>query len=137
MEQEEEKERVTVEQEEEKQGVTREHEDEIEIKKKNLMDKYQLTDCMLETKCSDEHLLKIKQFIPWRDVGEFLPEIESHHIDDTAMEGVNESDRRRVFINKWVDLNGDDATYGVMIIALLKGKKRNDATKVCRMLAGQ
>ena len=39
------------------------------------------------------------------------------------------------FVNMWVAVSGDDATYSVMIIAMLKGKKRKHATDVCKMLS--
>ena len=79
-------------------------------------------------------MLSIKQFIAWREVGPFLQEIERIHMKDIDRDGFDESDKRRRLIDKWEDLNGDEATYDVLITAMLRAKEKEDATKVCKLL---
>ena len=73
--------------------------EEIEKRKKQLMEKHQLSDDMLKKRISDEHLLEIKKNIPFTEVGEFLPEMTSQDIDDAKNEGTNEKERRGIFVN--------------------------------------
>ena len=70
--------------------------EEIEKRKKQLMEKHQLSDDMLKKRISDEHLLEIKKNIPFTEVGEFLPEMTSQDIDDAKNEGTNEKERRGI-----------------------------------------
>ena len=105
-----------------------------------------LRDCGLDystvrRKCSDDHINDIAGYarIAWRFVGPYLPRIDKNDIDkDIDIDGINQRDKRRKLLNLWVERNADAATYDVLITAMLRARKKDDATFVCRLLiAGQ
>lgn len=74
-------------------------------------------------------------FITWRDVGFRLPGIDRKvDLGDIEKDGYDEADKRRKLVSLWEERNGDDATYGVMITAMVKAGKVDEATKVCKLL---
>ena len=100
-----------------------------------LLQKYQLTDDRLRQKCSDDHLKEIAQFISWREVGPCLPEINlSVDLEGIDRDGYNEAGKRWMLVNLWEERNGDDATYHVMITSMERARKRDETTKVCKLL---
>lgn len=106
----------------------------IAKKIKNLKETHDLTDDMLQQQISDDHILNLKDFITWKEVGIHLPEIERLDIDDIDKDGTDENDKRRKLIDEWVERNAEAATYEAMITAMLKARKVNSATKLCKIL---
>ena len=95
---------------------------------------YNLTDGELRAEVSKDHTLDIASFIPWKAVGEYLPGIDDQDVEDMDVEGHDEQDKRRKLLGLWKTRNGSKATYGVLITALLKARRRNRAEEVCKLL---
>ena len=90
----------------------------------------------VKQKCSKEHMQQIAQFIKWKEVGKYLPEIEETvDLDDGIdIDGINARDKRSKLVKLWESRNADDATYESMIIAMCEAKEVDQATRVCKML---
>lgn len=106
----------------------------LEKEKRELIERYKLTDDILQQSCSEADLLELEQFIDWERVGPRL-----HRIDEIAMKDIEknctkEHEKRRELINIWRERNGEDANYCDMIEAMLKAQRRDQAQKVCRLL---
>ena len=100
-----------------------------------LIRKYKLTKDMLLKKCSRDHMLEIMSFISWRDVGPRLPGIDRKvDLSDIQINGHDEADRRRKLISLWEERNAYNATYDVMLTAMVRAGKVDEATKVCELL---
>ena len=95
---------------------------------------YNLTDGELRAEVSNEHMLDIASFIPWKAVGEYLPGIDDQHVEDIDVDGRDEPDKRRKLLRLWKTRTGSEATYGVLITALLKARKTDHAEEVCKLL---
>ena len=108
----------------------------MEDPKAKLMKKYNLTDSTLQTKVSDDHINEIAKFVSWEDVGRHLDKIGRPGVEDIQKDGDNEDKRRRLLVDRWEDKNGDDATYDSMVTAMIKAEKIDEATEVCKLLAG-
>ena len=107
----------------------------MEQDKTELMQHYNLTECILQKKCSKNHIMEMGKYISWNEVGRYLPRIETTDIKDIDCNGTDQKDKRRRLLDLWEERNADDATYDVMITAMLKARKKEEATKVC-VLAG-
>ena len=80
-------------------------------------------------------MLEIMGFIPWRDVGPCLPGIDMNvDLSDIQRDGHDEADRRRKLIRLWEERNAYNATYDVMLTAMVRAGKVDQATKVCQLL---
>ena len=106
--------------------------------KVELLREYDITERKVTTKCSDEHMLEIEGFISWRRVGPRLSKINDsdnkQDMNDIEINGKDEADKRRKLITLWEERNGNDATYDDLITAMLKAGKKDEATKVCKLL---
>ena len=106
--------------------------------KVELLREYDITERKVKTKCSDEHMLEIEGFISWRQVGPRLSKINDsdnkQDMNDIEINGKDEADKRRKLITLWEERNGNDATYDDLITAMLKAGKKDEATKVCKLL---
>ena len=104
-----------------------------EQQKKDLTQRYQLTQDVLNQPVSEEHILEIRKTIPWRDVGPYLlgtgPKFEDIHRD-----GHDEEDKRRLTLAKWQETEGNDATYDRLIEAMVKAEKNKAASEVCCLI---
>ena len=68
----------------------------------------------------------------------FLPSqlgLEHIVVNDIDRKPVDEKEKRRDFFREWKQTKGFEATYGKLILALLKCEQRLDAEKVCELLA--
>ena len=99
-----------------------------------LIRNYKLTKEMLLKRCSPEHMLDIAGFISWRDVGPRLHDIGNVDLSDIQKDGHDEADRRWRLVSLWEERNGDAATYDVMLTAMVRQRKVDQATKVCQLL---
>ena len=102
--------------------------------KYKLMWDYNLTGDMLKIRCSDEHIYEIEKFISWAEVGRHLPSIGGVDLINMNVGGRTELQKRQRLIALWEERNGDEATYDVLIDAMIKAQKLNEATKVCKLL---
>ena len=99
-----------------------------------LIQKYKLTDRLLQRKCSEDHMHNIAAFISWSEVGYYLCNIEGQDIEDIDKDCRSQQQKRWKLLNKWEEGNGDDATYDALITAMLRARKRSEATDVCKLL---
>lgn len=95
---------------------------------------YSVTELDLTRKCSDEHIIKIGEFVSWKDVGLHLSMITSQDIKDMESDGRDQKEKRRMLLGKWVEGNGSNATYDAMMAAMVRAGKRNEAEEVCKLL---
>ena len=100
-----------------------------------LQNRYHLTSEHLAKECSREHRLEIGKFINWNVVGPCLGRITPTDIDDIQRDKHNQQDGRDRLLELWAELNGYEATYSVIISAMLKARKRNEAEKVFKLLS--
>ena len=103
---------------------------------KGLQQRYGLTDAELDKKCEDEHLTAISRFISWDSVGPYLKGVTRQDMKDIRHDGQYQQDKRGMLIDKWEE-TGSEATYGAMITAMVKARKRSEAEKVCKLLRPQ
>ncbi|CAI8056697.1 Caspase-3 [Geodia barretti] len=103
---------------------------------KGLQQRYGLTDAELGKKCEDEHLTAISRFISWDSVGPYLKGVTRQDMKDIRHDGQYQQDKRGMLIDKWEE-TGSEATYGAMITAMVKARKRSEAEKVCELLRPQ
>ena len=85
-----------------------------------------ITDCLL-SKISLSHCSK------WRMLPSHLG-LEKIVANDISRDFPNEEERRFQFFSKWKEIQGSDATYEVLIGALLTIDCREDAEGVCKIL---
>ena len=102
--------------------------------KYKLMQDYNLTEDMLKIRCSKEHIYKIEQFISWKEVGRHLPKIGSVELSDMDVDSRTEPQRRERLMALWEERNANEATYDVLIDAMIKAQKLDEATEVCKLL---
>ena len=102
--------------------------------KAKLLESYNLTESLLQVKCSEEHIAKIQEFISWDRVGRHLSRIDRRDLRDIKRDGRDQESKRGLLLDMWEDKNGDNATYDAMITAMLKAEEVAEATKVCQLL---
>ena len=105
----------------------------VEKDKHQLLKTYHLTESTMQRMCSTEHSLEIEKFISWESVGPYL-KVSRRALRDIDRDGYNEAGRRRLLVDLWYEECGDDATYDAIITAMLKAGKKDEATKVCKLL---
>jgi hypothetical protein len=89
----------------------------------------------INKECSDEDILAFGDICdPWELVGKFL-ELSEPEISAIAEDNRTASLRRLGVLQKWKSKFAFKATYRVLITALLKCKKADQAWKVCQILA--
>ncbi|CAI8020903.1 hypothetical protein GBAR_LOCUS12461 [Geodia barretti] len=77
----------------------------------------------LNSTITEEHLLKIKEFISWKEVGPHLKYIIAGDINDIDGDFKNIADQRQRLLNLWVERNyGQDVTYLNLIMAMLEAQ---------------
>ena len=107
---------------------------QIEADKAKLLESYNLTESLLQVKCSEEHIANIQEFISWDKVGRHLPNITRRNLRDIERDGRDQESRRGLLLDMWEDSNGNNATYDAMITAMLRAGKMAEATNVCQLL---
>ena len=93
---------------------------------------YSLEERMVNDECSKEHLREIAKTIDWRAVGQYL--LTTVELSDIDIEGHNEGLKRMKMLNKWKEKNSFMATYYLLIEAMLKAGKGDQASGVCKLL---
>ena len=79
----------------------------LEKEKRELIDRYELTDDILQQSCSEADLLELEQFIDWERVGPHLREIDPIVMKDIEKNYTKQHERRRELINIWRERNGE------------------------------
>ena len=99
--------------------------------------KYKIKDYRLKEKISEDDTLSIENFIDWRVVGPALPEIDTQKVENIDIEvtGNNELLKARKLLQVFHQRNADDATYEVLIKAMLSKALDENAAKVFKLLA--
>lgn len=100
----------------------------------DLLQIYNLIPDTLERECSEQELLDVSDFISWDVVGPRLPRITLQDMEDLSLDKYNQDQKRQKLLKLWNERNGSCATFHVLITAMLKAKKRNEAEKVCKLL---
>ena len=100
-----------------------------------LMSCYGLTEEHYNQQVSDIHLEKLSRCgcKQWKSLPPYL-KVETIVADDIDMSQKREREKRCDFLQQWKEIEGSNATYSVLITALLKTKCRQDAEKLCEML---
>ena len=101
-------------------------------KASHLLQHYQLTEEVCRVGVSDKHIGEIS-CEDWRKLPPCF-ELETVVVSDLERDFKTEEDRRIGFFRKWKARKGFDATYIVLITALLEINCRKDAEGVCKLL---
>ena len=88
---------------------------------------------LLDIRVSDEHLLKVSEFLQWKRIAPYLK------LKDSEVEGIDlgrssEQEKRYKALQTWKNKFAFKATYKRLIEALL-GSGRADHAEVCKMLS--
>ena len=94
---------------------------------------FDLADEVLDTKCSDEHILDVSRFLDWRGVARHLKLTESE-VGAVDSDGRDEQDKQHKTLEKWMSKFAFKATYRNLIQALLDSGRGDHAEKVCELL---
>ena len=101
------------------------------------MQRHKLTKECACKKCSENFLTtKVAGIIiDWKALA---PHLGMSHPDVVAIkrDGVDEDDRRKKLLQRWLQRNGPEATYYKLIEAFIGAKYKNTADKICEHLAG-
>ena len=91
-------------------------------------------DTLLKRTCEDDLLPFVAgYFHPWREAAPYLS-LREIDIDDVERDHGSESERRLGALRKWKASNGQRATYGVVIKALLTVGRVDNAENICSFL---
>jgi hypothetical protein len=109
-----------------------EEEDEITT----LMAKFKLTQECCSQQITEEHIYDISfvRGVEWKYLSHLKLSRQKLVHDIERKTGVNEDEKRHDYFSQWRDEKGSEATYGVLIEALLKAKSKLDAEYVCKLL---
>ena len=89
----------------------------------------------IDRECTDEDILALGDFCdPWKLVGEFLG-LSLSEINGIGEDNQTAPLRRLAVLQSWKSKFAFKATYRALITALLKCKKADLASKVCKTLA--
>lgn len=102
--------------------------------KAHLVERYNLTETLLQKKCSKDHMVEIQKFISWNIVGRHFTKISKKDLNDIGVDGRDEDHKRDLLLGKVEDKYADDATYDLMITTMLKAETVLEATNVCKLL---
>ena len=111
--------------------------DEKEVTLSDLVERFKLVDERLDKPCTAGHLASIALCLTtWEIVSTHLgldpPEIEAIESDAKSTE-----EKRQKMLQKWGDKFAHKATYRRLIMAFLKIKNAELATKVCQLLVSK
>ena len=93
---------------------------------------FDLTDEVLDAKCSDEHILDVSRFLDWKGVARYLKLTESE-VGAVDSDGRDEQDKRHKTLQKWKSKFAFKATYKNLIQALLDSGRGDHAEEVCKL----
>ena len=97
------------------------------------IEEFNLADDILDTKCSDEHILAVSSFLDWKGVARYL-KLNDSEVGEVESDGRDEQDKRHKTLQKWMSKFAFKATYRNLIQALLDSGRGDHAEKVCKLL---
>ena len=97
------------------------------------IEEFNLSDDILDTKCSDEHILAVSRFLDWKGVARYLKLTDSE-VNAVESDGRDEQDKQHKTLQKWKSKFALKATYKSLIQALLDSGKGDHAEEVCKLL---
>ena len=93
-----------------------------------------VTHALLDKTCTEEHLQDVALFLEsWPNVAPHLG-LSSADVGATRIDAHNEQERRKVILERWKSRFAFKAKYRVLVDALLKIGKADQAERVCRLL---
>ena len=96
-----------------------------------------VTPSQLDVTCTREHLQDIALFLEsWRTVAPYLGLSETE-VEEVERDGTEEKVKRQKILGSWYAKFAFKAKYRVLIEALLKIGRADQAMKVCRVLVSQ
>ena len=100
------------------------------------MESFHLSDKVVDLQVSDVHLHEICccSCTKWRLLYSYLA-MDKTMVSDVERMNVSEEERRHSFFSVWRERKGSAATYQRLVQALLQAGCREDAEKVCKILA--
>ena len=103
----------------------------------NLLQHYELKIEYTKQKCSENFLTSkvAAKIVDWKALA---PHLGMSDADVVAIQrdGVDEDDRRRKLLQRWLQRNGREATYYKLIEAFIDAENRHIADEICKQLAG-
>ena len=89
---------------------------------------------LLDIRVSDEHLLKVSEFLQWKRIAPYL-KLEDSEVEAIDLGGSSEQEKRYKTLQTWKNKFAFKATYKRLIEALLESGRADHAEKVCKMLS--
>ena len=100
------------------------------------MMEYQLTEANISRRVTDKHIAEISLSYckKWRLL---LSQFEMKNIvaDDIGSKNIDADEMRQLFLSKWKEEKGSEATYKVLLSALLKIKQKKETEGVCKLIS--
>ena len=75
------------------------------------------------------------KIVDWKALAPHLG-MSDAHVVAIERDGVDENDKRRKLLQRWLCHNGPDATYYKLVEAFIGAEDKNTADEICRHLAG-
>ena len=83
----------------------------------------------MDRKFDTQHLAPVSLSFPWKKVGAFL-KLPPECLSDIEVEERTEQERRVATLRSWMETFGNEATYGVLMRALLRCHLKEQALNV-------
>lgn len=101
--------------------------------KAELMVEHNLSQADLNRKVTEDHMWELEGIIiAWDDIASKL--LEEVDVAAVEQDGRNAAQKKQKMLQTWKERNGNGATYDKMIMAMLKARKKDQATKVFELL---
>jgi len=108
-----------------------------EVTPDELLKEVGISPTQLNKPCTREHLQDIALFLEsWRTVAHHLG-LSKVQVEDVECDARAEKEKRQAFLESWKAKLGFKATYMVIVKALLKMGRADQAEQVCRVLVPQ
>lgn len=108
-----------------------------EVTLDELLKEVGISPTQLNKPCTREHLQDIVLFLEsWRTVARHLG-LSKVQVEDVECDASAEKEKRQAFLESWKAKLGFKATYMVIVEALLKMGRADQAEQVCRVLVPQ
>jgi len=108
-----------------------------EVTPDELLKEVGISPTQLNKPCTREHLQDIALFLEsWRTVARHLG-LSKVQVEDVECDASAEKEKRQAFLESWKAKLGFKATYMVIVEALLKMGRADQAEQVCRVLVPQ
>ena len=108
---------------------------DVSISLQTIADKFNLKAKDLDKPCEDRLIPSLANFVhPWRVVTAALglSEVDAGDVDSESNSG---EERRIAALRKWKTRNGQQATYKLLVDALIRIQRVDTAEKLCHLLA--